>query len=351
MGNPFDANSNNNNNNNNNLSPNAQANTRGRAPSGFSLRRSFSGRSQRGGDDSGERRGLSAIFGNNPFSSSSRSQRERGRGESPPPPYSPTLAEAPGSIPTPNGELPDDQYAFLREFNTIFLIDDSLSMKVERRWAETQAAVAAIVPICVERDEDGVDVYFLNHKTPDRGDASRGAAGTGYRSLRDAKLVTDLFTVVRPSQATPTGIRLDHILRAYLSHYESRVRSTGGDVYSVRPINLIVITDGQPTDEPAETIAAAARRLDAIGAPPHQVGIQFFQVGRDAAATRALRDLDDDLCRRESIRDMVDTATFNAAGPADAPSLTADGILKVVLGAVKRKLDRKVLVRVDGPVR
>lgn len=254
-------------------------------------------------------------------------------------------------VPTPNGELPDDQYAFLREFNTIFLIDDSLSMKVERRWAETQAAVAAIVPICVERDEDGVDVYFLNHKTPDRGDASRGAAGTGYRSLRDAKLVTDLFTVVRPSQATPTGIRLDHILRAYLSHYESRVRSTGGDVYSVRPINLIVITDGQPTDEPAETIAAAARRLDAIGAPPHQVGIQFFQVGRDAAATRALRDLDDDLCRRESIRDMVDTATFNAAGPADAPSLTADGILKVVLGAVKRKLDRKVLVRVDGPVR
>ncbi|KAI0846586.1 hypothetical protein F5Y00DRAFT_264398 [Daldinia vernicosa] len=348
MGNPFEAK------NSNNLSPNAQANTRGRAPSGFSLRRSFSGRSQRGGDDdSGERRGLSAIFGSNPFSSGSRSQRDRGRAESPPPPYSPTLAEAPGSIPAaaPDGELPDDQYAFLREFNTIFLIDDSLSMKVERRWAETQAVVAAIVPICVERDEDGVDVYFLNHRTSDRGDASRGAAGTGYRSLRDPKLVTDLFTVVRPSQATPTGIRLDHILRAYLAHYEARVRSTGGDVYCVRPINVIVITDGQPTDEPAETIAAAARRLDAIGAPPHQVGIQFFQVGRDAAATRALRDLDDDLCRRESIRDMVDTATFNAAGPADAPSLTADGILKVVLGAVKRKLDRKVLVRVDGPVR
>ncbi|OTB13047.1 hypothetical protein K445DRAFT_14332 [Daldinia sp. EC12] len=346
MGNPFgDSYS------SNTLRPGAQANnSRGRAPSGFSLRRSLSGRSQRSGNESGERRGMSSIFGN-PFSSSSRSQRDHR--DSPPPPYSPTPAEAPGSIPTsaPNGELPDDQYAFLREFNTIFLIDDSLSMKVDRRWAETQAAVAAIVPICVERDEDGIDVYFLNHKTSDRGDPSRGAAGTGYRSLRDPKLVTDLFSIVRPSQATPTGTRLDHILRAYLAHYDASVRSSGGDVYSVRPINIIVITDGQPTDEPSEIIAAAARRLDAIGAPPHQVGVQFFQVGRDPSATRALRDLDDELCRRESIRDMVDAATFNAAGPANAPSLSADGILKVVLGAVKRKLDRKVLVRVDGPVR
>ncbi|KAI1807774.1 hypothetical protein F4811DRAFT_559577 [Daldinia bambusicola] len=336
MGNPFGDNY-----SGSSLRPDSQANdSRGRSPSGFSLRRSLSGRSQRSS-------GISSIFGSNIFSSNPRSQR--GRGASPPPPYSPAPAE-----PVPAaaaGELPDDQYAFLREFNTIFLIDDSLSMKAERRWAETQAAVAAIVPICVERDEDGVDVYFLNHKTSDRGDASRGAAGTGYRCLREARLVTDLFEVVRPSQATPTGTRLDQILRAYLRHYEGRVRECGGDVYCVRPINVIVITDGQPTDEPGEIIAAAARRLDAMGAPPHQVGVQFFQVGRDPGATRALRDLDDELCRRESIRDMVDTATFNATGPSGRgnPSLTADGILKVVLGAVKRKLDRKVMVRVDGP--
>ncbi|KAI1471470.1 uncharacterized protein F4812DRAFT_455582 [Daldinia caldariorum] len=346
MGNPFGDSS-----SGSSLRPDSQAkDARGRSPSGFSLRRSLSGRSQRSSNDSGDRRGLSSIFSNNLFSSNSRSQR--GRGASPPPPYSPAPAEASGPIPNAAvGELPDDQYAFLREFNTIFLIDDSLSMKVDRRWAETQAAVAAIVPICVERDEDGVDVYFLNHKTADGGDPSRGAAGTGYRSLRDAKLVTDLFDVVRPSQATPTGTRLDQILRAYLTHYDARVRASAGDVYCVRPINVIVITDGQPTDEPGEIIAAAARRLDRMGAPPHQVGVQFFQVGRDPGATRALRDLDDELCRRESIRDMVDTATFNATGPAgrDAPSLTADGILKVVLGAVKRKLDRKVLVRVDGP--
>lgn len=245
----------------------------------------------------------------------------------------------------------DDQYAFLREFNTIFLIDDSLSMKAENRWKETQQAISAILPICVEHDDDGIDVYFLNHRTSDPGDESRGVAGTGYRNVKDVRVVQNMFKFVKPSLATPTGMRLDNILRAYLRNYEAQVRRTGGDVYSVPPINVIVITDGQPTDEPGEIIAQAARRLDEMHAPPHQIGIQFFQVGRDTNATLALQELDDELCQKEGIRDMVDTATFNGANKADQPTLTADGILKVVLGAVKRKLDRKVMIRVDGPQR
>ncbi|KAI1388215.1 uncharacterized protein F4822DRAFT_402158 [Hypoxylon trugodes] len=326
-----------------------------RSPSGFSLRRTLSGRS-RDGETGGERHSRASIISS---MFSGRSQRP----ESPPPPYSPrasgpapvrepALPPVPPSVPPKNASVADDQYAFLKEFNTIFLIDDSLSMKAEQRWSETQAAVAAILPICTEHDEDGVDVYFLNHRTNDKGDPSRGAVGTGYRGVRDARTIQNLFNrVVRPSLATPTGLRLDHILRAYLSHYETVVRKSGGDVYAARPINIIVITDGQPTDEPSEIITAAARRLDAMRAPPHQIGVQFFQVGRDPGATQSLRELDDELCHREGIRDMVDTATFNGATKADQPTLTADGILKVVLGAVKRKLDRKVLVRVDGPSR
>ncbi|XDG03068.1 hypothetical protein ABKA04_002683 [Annulohypoxylon sp. FPYF3050] len=321
---------------------------RSHSPSGFSLRRSLSGRSQ---NDSRERQGRAAAMFTGLFSSS-RNHRQ----QSPPPPYSPSAADGPITVTELPASTPleanlDNQYAFLKEFNTIFLIDDSLSMKAERRWEETQKAISAILPICMEHDEDGIDVYFLNHRTSDRGDALRGAVGSGYRGVRDARVVQNMFKYIKPSLATPTGLRLDHILRAYLKNYEALVRRTGGDVYCVRPINIIVITDGQPTDEPGEIIAQAARRLDAIRAPPHQIGIQFFQVGRDPTATQALRELDDELCRRESIRDMVDTATFNGANKADQPTLTADGILKVVLGAVKRKLDRKVLVRVDGPSR
>ncbi|KAI5864337.1 hypothetical protein GGS23DRAFT_494788 [Durotheca rogersii] len=247
----------------------------------------------------------------------------------PPPSYEEATTAAPAS-PRP---VKDDQYAFLSEFNTIFLIDDSYSMKGER-WRETQRAIEAVLPVCVAHDADGVDVYFLNHRTADGGDAARGAAATGYRNVRSAGEVMALFAGVRPRQATPTGTRLDAILRSYLGRYEAAARETG-DAYCLRPINVIVVTDGQPTDEPGEIIALAARRLDAAGAPPHQVGVQFFQVGADPAATAALRDLDDDLCRREGVRDMVDTVTFDAAR-----RLTGQGILKVVLGAVKRKLDR-----------
>ncbi|OTB03510.1 hypothetical protein M426DRAFT_321665 [Hypoxylon sp. CI-4A] len=329
----------------------------GKNPFKDSLRRTLSGRGQQDGNESEERQGRASALFNNIFSgSSSRLQRPK----SPPPPYSPSTAESSipsgveksinGATPAPAaaGDIADDQYAFLKEFNTIFLIDDSLSMKAENRWSETQKAVSAILPICMEHDEDGIDVYFLNHRTNDRGDPSRGAVGTGYRGVRDVRVVQNMFNFVKPSLATPTGLRLDHILRAYLQHYEALARCTG-DVYCVRPINIIVITDGQPTDEPGEIIAQAARRLDEMCAPPHQIGVQFFQVGRDPAATLALRELDDELCRKERIRDMVDTATFNSSNKADQPTLTADGILKVVLGAVKRKLDRKVLVRVDGP--
>ncbi|XXG97802.1 Phosphatidylinositol-3-phosphatase SAC1 [Hypoxylon texense] len=326
--------------------------------SGFSLRRSLSGRSQNRESresTSGDHR--QSLFGN--MFSGSRGQGQRP--QSPPPSYSQSVGTqsvgtqnvgaSSSTTATTSANTLDDQYAFLREFNTIFLIDDSLSMKAENRWGETQKAISTILPICMEHDDDGIDVYFLNHRTSDPGDGSCGVAGTGYRNVKDVRVVQDMFKFVKPSLATPTGMRLDYILRPYLRNYEAQVYRTGGDVYSVPPINIIVITDGQPTDEPGEIIAQAARRLDEMRAPPHQIGIQFFQVGRDANATSALEDLDNELCRQEGIRDMVDTATFNGANKANQPTLTADGILKVVLGAVKRKLDRKVMIRVDGPRR
>ena len=67
-----------------------------------------------------------------------------------PPAYTPAIASA-----------PDDPYAFLSEFDTVFLIDDSGSM-AGRSWAETEAAISAITPVCTAHDADGIDVHFLN---------------------------------------------------------------------------------------------------------------------------------------------------------------------------------------------
>ncbi|KAF4982366.1 hypothetical protein FZEAL_2000, partial [Fusarium zealandicum] len=135
---------------------------------------------------------------------------------------------------------------------------------------------------------------------------------------------------------TPTGARLHSILKPYLSSLSRRP----GSVDSVKPVNVIVITDGCPTDDPESIIVHHAKKLDQLEAPPHQVGIQFFQVGNEHGASKALRELDDDLAEL-GIRDMVDTATWSSTGSDNSKTLSADGILKVVLGAVVRRLDRK----------
>lgn len=54
-------------------------------------------------------------------------------------------------------------------------------------------------------------------------------------------------------------------------------------------MNIIVITNGQPSDDVAAPIIACAQTLDNLEAPAWQVGIQSLQVGREAGAQQALR--------------------------------------------------------------
>ncbi|KAM0347885.1 hypothetical protein ACHAP4_011148 [Fusarium culmorum] len=226
----------------------------------------------------------------------------------------------------------EDKYAFLSTFDTIFIIDDSGSM-AGRSWREVRKALSTIAPICTSHDPDGIDVYFLNHRSSAVGSGTQGPGG--YYNIRDAKQVKHLFKSVQPCGSTPTGVRLDSILRPYVSH----IARGPDNIDSTKPINIIMITDGCPTDDPESIIVHHAKKLDQIEALPHQVGIQFFQVGNELGATKALRQLDDDLAKR-GIRDMVDTATWNSTSVGNSQPLSAEEILKVVLGAVVRRLDR-----------
>ncbi|MCJ1463359.1 hypothetical protein MMC07_001966 [Pseudocyphellaria aurata] len=258
----------------------------------------------------------------NKDSATSRSVDSR-QSETPAPPY---LAQDPKRSTAGLGsslnhgasrDLKDDPFAFLSTFDTAFLIDDSYSM-TGRSWEEVAAVLKSITPICTAHDADGIDIYFLN-KSDDQ----------QFRNVTSADKVDRIFKSVRPMGATPTGARLDAILTPYLADLR-----TLGD--KLKPLNIIVITDGQPTDDPQSVIVKTAKRLDDLEAPPWQVGIQFFQVGQDKGATEALRHLDDGLVSRNGgIRDIVDTVPWNGV------RLNADGILKVVLGAVNRRLDRK----------
>ncbi|KAK3988155.1 hypothetical protein QBC44DRAFT_244162 [Cladorrhinum sp. PSN332] len=234
---------------------------------------------------------------------------------------------------------PDDPYAFLNLFDTIFLIDDSSSMTLENRWKEVKGVVRSIAPICTSHDADGIDIYFLNHRN-----SRHPEDGAGYRGIRSAKEVEELFDnkVKRPNGWTPTGTRINEILGPYIRRWKLAAdRTQNPENCGVKPINMIVITDGSPTDDPESIIISLAKQLDSYRAPPHQVGIQFFQVGTDTEATRALKELDDGLAEAGGgCRDIVDTVSWDGRSRG-SKALSAEAILKTVLGAVVKRLDRR----------
>ncbi|KAJ5625046.1 hypothetical protein N7510_001355 [Penicillium lagena] len=270
-----------------------------------------------------------------------------------PPPYTPN-ASSPSQPQSPELQADgDERYAFLKDFDTIFLVDDSSSMRGER-WQEAEAAIATIAPICTQYDGDGIDIFFLNH----RREVPQGVYDTNegaYTNVTTAAQVQQIFSSVRPRGATPVGKRLLNILTPYLAELErlehaATNASRRGDgqraaqlaAQKPKPINIIAITDGEFTDDAESIIVQVARRLDGkdCNALPWQVGVQFFQIGNDERATKYLQQLDDDLggwCHRKKMRDIVDTVPWRGG---QGKTLNADGILKCVLGAVHKKLDR-----------
>ncbi|UKZ54797.1 hypothetical protein TrVGV298_008610 [Trichoderma virens] len=246
----------------------------------------------------------------------------------------------------PPKEIPDhlvkyshaeDKYAFLTYFDTIFVIDDSGSMK-GKLWKEAADVLRAITPICTSHDKDGIDLYFLNHRSRNRAPAGKGPHG--YYGIDRPQEITALFNSVYPHSGTPTGITLSNILSPYVR------RCSADGVENVKPINIIVITDGVASDDPDSIIAQFVGELDRLNAPPHQVGIQFFQVGEDKDAGDDLKMLDDLFGSESGKRDMVDSVTWDEQehdrklDPTLPKTLSGDTILKIVLGAVIRRLDK-----------
>ncbi|KAM3508792.1 hypothetical protein MY11210_006578 [Beauveria gryllotalpidicola] len=286
----------------------------------------------------------------------------------PPPAYTATAATSSSTAAAAAASADDNPFAFLCDFDTVFLIDDSSSMNGRAGshshsafpslsslscWDEVAAVLRAIVPICTAHDADGIDLYFLNHRSPAPPSSSSssspppGKARGGYYNIRSAAAVSAIFrSVGPPCGVTPTGRRLEAILAPYLAGLEEAAqqqqqqsKAGQGVKKKKKPMNVIVITDGRPTDDPAGVLVEAASRLVAVRAPAAQLGVQFFQVGRDAGARAALQELDDGLAEYSG-RDIVDCVTWDD-GRAGRGALTADGILKVVLGAVSRRLDWK----------
>lgn len=249
---------------------------------------------------------------------------------------------SPLSCPPPAEDIrygTDNQYSFLSEFDTIFLVDDSASM-IGQSWREAEEAITAITPVCTKYDSDGIDIFFLNHHSTSDGSG-------GYLNIKSPATVQEIFRGVLPKDATPVGKRLQQILLPYLSQVQemaAHIKQYGSlrDLkLAVRPINIIVITDGVFSDDAESVILRAVQTLEECDADPWQIGIQFFQIGTDITAQKYLKQLDDDLgkaVKNGQFRDIVDTVPWKGQ---TGRTLSGDGILKVVLGAVNKRLDRE----------
>lgn len=107
-----------------------------------------------------------------------------------------------------------------------------------------------------------------------------------------------------------------------------------------------------PTDDPESVLISIAKRLDRGDYPLSQVGVQLLQIGDDAEvskrsargnyvhvanpqATEALQELDEGLSSAHGVRDMVDTVPYNGE------AMSATLIVKVLLGGINRRIDRK----------
>ncbi|KAJ7936693.1 hypothetical protein B0H13DRAFT_1589372 [Mycena leptocephala] len=240
-------------------------------------------------------------------------------------------------------ETLENALEILRKYDTVILMDDSGSMTLPgsrrgfTRWEEAGEALEALAETAQQYDTDGIDIHFLNHPI----------AALNMKSSEDVRSV---FKSVEASGATPTGERLDQILKPILLRLEAAdIQDDGtptrkGSKEVIKRVNLIVITDGEATDDPKTPIIDAAERLAKlrnlcmIQLNPSQVGIQFVQIGNDSAATRALKELDDDLQKKVNIRDIVDTTPYSKLNP-----VTADGLIKVLLGGINRRIDEQQL--------
>jgi len=202
----------------------------------------------------------------------------------------------------------------LADFKLVVIVDDSDSMD-GALWSEARDALAGVAELSRLKGGEGLDIYCLNSHH--------------YRSdLRTEFEVRDFFNSIVPEGQTPIGAKL----RQILNHYVPKVEDPN---LRGKPISILVITDGVPTDDPKSVIVEFARRLDAKNVPLRQLGIQFVQIGDDPDATEALKELDDDLGPTHSIRDIVDTTPFSKT----EPNLCADVIIKIVLGAINSTLD------------
>lgn len=190
------------------------------------------------------------------------------------------------------------------------------------RWKQVRAALARIGVEAMQYDADGIDMCFINSPVH-RGLLKVGDTGfflyCGHAKIYNQTQaeVFGVYDQVQPGGTcvhilsrshwrlfdsagfTPTGAKLERILDRIIEKLDDAVDTPAYG--RIKPVDIIVITDGIPTDDPASVIQVAARKLDEGLHHPNAIGIQFVQIGNEEGADQALKALCDGPVRVSSL--------------------------------------------------
>lgn len=197
----------------------------------------------------------------------------------------------------------------LSKYDFKILIDKSGSMSADdckdstgkriTRWQQAHNISKAIAEICNKFDDDGIDIILFDNQV------------IVYNGVPDTK-VDEIFRKNSPSGSTDT----DKAIKAALPEY---FPSTGGifknlfgtskQVIRVKPIILLIFTDGAPNNQQAvvDAIINVTKQISSR----NDVSMSFLQLGDDHSARVFLKKLDDDLIKVGAKFDIVDTKNYN----------------------------------------
>ncbi|KAH7003104.1 hypothetical protein EDB82DRAFT_5803 [Fusarium venenatum] len=163
-------------------------------------------------------------------------------------------------------------------YQPIIYCDDSGSMKEENRWPSQADIVSEIATTMslFSTNEKGAHVRFINKSS------------AGLDNLKGEPLKAQMNFV--PDGSTKIGTNLNSkILEPFIYS-----KTNAGDAFE-RPILVIIITDGWPTEEPVDTlqnaIIACQQRLQAANHPRDAVLFSANQIGNAPQAAQFLSDL------------------------------------------------------------
>lgn len=202
-------------------------------------------------------------------------QISRSRPRPTPPPMPPIVSK--------DGPTKEDEWSKLRTYDTVFLVDDSPSMR-GYNWDLVKEILDYSTTVATHYDPDGIDVHFLNN------------IRSNMDNVRDSEVAGRIHHNIDLQGATPMLDQLSRHLDNYLFRFQENRH-----VLNYKGYNLIILTDGEPDHESEDPddisdhedarkhmpvyrmirkkIVEIARELDKANAASSQVGIQFCQIG------------------------------------------------------------------------